>query len=120
MNSLEKFGVSFLDLSVLNEHGLIISSYNVGDDYRSCIAAKAPHGWEVRQSFYYQGQEWGLIPDDERDPSKEFSVSGVLLSKAGREIANAAGLEPVPQYDEALRDYFTTHGLRMERIGASV
>ena len=120
MNALEKFGLSFVDLSVLNEHGLIFSSYEVGDDYTTSIAVQAAHGWEVEQSFLYQGQEWGLFPEGEHAAKQKFTVTGVLLSKAGREIANAIELEPVPQYDEALRDYVTKHGLRMERIGASV
>lgn len=96
MNALEKFGVSFLDLSVLNEYGLVFSSFKVGDDYGSSIAAQAPHGWEVKQSFFYQGQEWGLFPEGERDTNQKLSVVGVLLSKAGREIANAVELEHVP------------------------
>ena len=116
MNALEKFGVSFVDLSVLNEHGLIFSSYKVGDDYGSSIAAQAPHGWEAKQSFFYQSQEWILIPESERDPNQNFKVVGVLLSKAGREIANAVELETAPQYDQALRGYFTTNGLRMEQV----
>lgn len=114
MNALEKFGVSFVDLSVLNEHGLIFSSYKIGDDYTTSIAAQTPQGWQASQPFFYQGQEWVLIP--ERDPDQKFTVTGVLLSKAGREIANAIELETVPEYDQALKSYFTTHGLRMELV----
>lgn len=116
-NALADFGVGFRDLALLNEYGLIISSYEVQGDYQSCIAAKTQHGWTVNQSFCYQGHEWGLIPDEEREPSEEFPVPGVLFSKAGQELAGATQLEPVPRYDQALKDYFAENGLRMERVG---
>ena len=119
-NALTNFGVSFRDLTILNEHALVISSYDVQGDFRSSIAAKTPQGWAVSQAFLYQGREWGLIPDDEHDSSQEFKVSGVLLSKAGQEIASAVELEVVPQYDQALRDYFSENGLRMQQIGTPV
>ena len=66
--------------------------------------------------FNYQGQMWGLVPDGERDRSKEFKVSGVALTNAGRELSRVVELETVPMYDEALRSYFTKQGLKMERI----
>ena len=76
MNALERFGASFVDLSVLNEHGLIFGSYEVGDDYTTSIAAQTPHGWEVEQSFFYRGQEWGLFPEGEHDSNQKVHSHG--------------------------------------------
>lgn len=119
-NELERFGVSFTDLNALNEHGLVIASLSVQGNYQRSIATKQQQAWGVQLPFSYQGHQWGLIPDEERDSDKDFKLSGVLFSKAGREIMRAVELEPVPQYDQALRDYFKQNGLRMQRIGAIV
>lgn len=113
---LSRFGIALNSIAVLSEHGLTVFSPDVVGKYGSCIATKGPQGWVVSESFRYQGRDWGLIPDEERDASQEFTVPGILLSKAGQEIATVIDLKVIPQYDQALRDYFTQNGLRMERM----
>lgn len=115
---LFKVGISLNSFAVLSEHGLTVFSPDVQINLGPCIATMGPQGWEVSGSFRYQGHECGLIPDEGRDSSKEFKVAGILLSKAGQEIASVIDLEAVPQYDQALRDYFSSHGLTMELIRA--
>ncbi len=66
--------------------------------------------------FKYRGLLWALVPDGERDQNEEFRVSGVALTNAGRELSRVVELEAVPEYDEALRGYFTKQGLTMERL----
>lgn len=117
-NSLRDYGLSFDVLNILNEHELIIADYNSWFDYRSCIATPRADGLgrEVLLGFEYQGQLWALVPDGERDQNEEFKVSGVALTSAGRELSRVVELEAVPEYDEALRGYFTKQGLTIERI----
>ena len=117
-NSLSDFGLPFDALNMLNEHELIIADYNSRWDYRPCIAVQksGQPGWEVTLGFTYGGQLWGLIPEGERDMSQEFKVSGVALTRAGRELSKVVEPELVPEYDKALRAYFAEKGLRMERV----
>ena len=120
-NSLQEYGLGFDALNVLNEYELVIGDYNSWFDYRVCIAApiEGLPGLTVPLGFNYQGHQWGLLPSGERDITQEVRVSGVALTRAGRELSKVVELEPVPQYDEALRDYFAEKDLRMERVGSS-
>ena len=122
-NALRDYGVGFDELNVLNEHGLIIPDYNSWFDYRNCIArqmdALPVQGRVLRATFRYQSQEWGLVPTAERDPNAEFRVSGVSLTRTGRELSKVVELLAVTKYDKELADYFAENSLRMERITGS-
>ena len=68
-NALEKYGLGFGNLNVLNEHGLVISDYNCWGDYRLC-AGLFPSGLKRRSrrvfAFSFQGRNWVLLPTRER------------------------------------------------------
>ena len=114
-NSLRDFGIGYDQLNGLNEFGLIHSEYNSWFDYRICIGlpGNLVPGRPLPLAFTFEGHSCVLIADVERDLGQEFRVSGVALTRAGREISKAVELEPVPKYAEALRDYFAQSGLRM-------
>ena len=119
-NSLRGYGLSYDELNVLNEYGLVIGEHNTQLDYRVCMDIDiAASGLNMLTVFTYQGDSWKLVTDGRYDPTKEFPVSGPTLTRAGRELSRVVELEPVPAYDEALRDYFAENGLRMERVGRS-
>lgn len=117
-NSLREYGLSFDVLNLLNEHELVIADYNSRYDYRASIAIQraGTAGLLVPLGFNYQGQVWGLIPEGERDLGQGFQVSGVALTRAGRELSKVVELEQVPQYDEALKGYFAEKGLNMVQV----
>ena len=73
-NALSRFGFSFHQLNILNEHGLIISDYNSWADYQFCIG-KALSGLElqmlVQLPFKFQGQFWVLKHINERELGTE-------------------------------------------------
>lgn len=117
-NSLREYGPSFDVLNLLNEHELVIADYNSWFDYRPSIAIKreGTAGLVVPLGFKHQGQMWGLIPHGEHDLSQEFRVSGVALTRAGRELSKVVELEPVPKYTEALKGYFAEKGLDMVQV----
>lgn len=86
-NSLRAYGLDFDVLNILNEHGLIISDYNSWCDYRVSIefqAGEPPR--PVRLPFRFQDRYWVLIPTNERDSNMEFRLSGVALTRSGREL----------------------------------
>ena len=117
-NSLLGYGLSYDVLNLLNEHELIIADYNSQQDYRYCNTTQRADGLgrESLFGFRYQGQQWAFVPDGERDQSKEFNLSGVALTRAGKELSRVVELEAVPEYDEALRGYFAKQGLTMTRL----
>ena len=116
-NSLKDYGITFDHLNMMNEHGLVISDYNSRQDYGICIAGYIPElpSNQTALGFTYRGEKWGLLPDGEREPNKEFQISGVALTRTGRELARVVELEPVPEYDEALVAFFSKHELTMVR-----
>ena len=102
-NSLSKYGLSFDNLNILNEYGLIISDYNSYRDY-------------VRLPFHLQGQYWVLKPSPERTESNEFRVNGVALSNVGRELFHIIEQVPVPQYTQDLKEHFNKQQLEMVKV----
>lgn len=116
-NVLERYGLPFDRLNVLNEHGLVISEFESQMDYRACIAMKISEKWTVPVPFVYQGRSWGLVPNEERENKEEFRVNGVAMTVAGRELSRVIELVPVPEYDEALNSFFADKGLTMTEIG---
>jgi hypothetical protein len=102
-NSLASYGLSFNELNVLEEYGLIISDYNSYSDY---IAAVASHG-KVLATLYHAGQDLGLAPKDEADPPKApLRLNGVQLTRSGREMLPIVDIEPNIAYTKALRSHF--------------
>lgn len=134
-DSFQGYGFSYFDLNVLNEHGLAAPEYDSVHGFGACVAMRDVEeyahlepraftrvespGWRVPLPFSYQGRDWGLVPEVTPENNKHFAtftVSGASLTRAGRELSKVVELEPVPEYDAALRDYFAKNGLRMELV----
>ena len=117
-NALRKYGLDFGNLNVLNEHGLIISGYNSWHDYRACIglySSEPKQGmWLV--PFSFQGRYWVLLPTTERPVDKEFRLSGVALTRSGRELSRIVDLEPMNEYAQALMKFFQGKNLQMTEV----
>jgi len=109
-NALKKYGLDFGKLNALQEYGLIISDYNSWFDYQVCIAVKDN---TVPMGFRHQGKEWGLLPAEERKPGTPLKVSGVALTKAGQELFQIIDTEEIPEYTEALFEYFEGQNLKV-------
>lgn len=120
-NSLSEYGLSFGNLNILNEHGLIIADYNSWSNYQVCIGIEIPElpGQIVRLPFLYQTKQWVLVATEQRARSEEFKLHGVALTRAGRELARVVELESVPSYDKALKTYFESKGLTMTRTAGA-
>ena len=91
-NSLISYGLSYDNLNVLNEHGLITPEYNSWSDYSICIGSVLPgtRPTVVRVPFVFQNRFWELVPTDSRTPGQEFRLQGVALTRAGRELSLVA------------------------------
>ena len=114
-NALQKYGLSFDQLNILNEYRLIISDYNSRYDYNLCIMNQNN---PVLLPFQYQEKYWILLPTPERDNNPEFRLEGVMLSRVGRELFSIVDQEPIPDYTEDLKKYFAGQNLHMLEVNS--
>ena len=115
-NSLREYGLDFLQLSLLNEYGLIIPDYKSWRDYRVCIGIPGgPEGF-IRIPFDFQGRSWVLVPTAQREANLEFRLEGVALTRSGQELSTIVDLEPMDQFTQAVMKFFGTKNLRMTEL----
>ena len=123
-NSLREFGLSFDNLNILNEHGLIISDYTCRYDYRICISALGTDQQKnkvvVRVPFRFQNRFWVLHSTTEREPGSAYNISGIALTKAGRELGRVVDDEPNYAYRQGLEQFFSNQGLAMTEVENSL
>ena len=112
-NALQKYGLGFDQLNLLNGYDLIISDYNSWFDYNMCIVNQDN---PVLLPFQYQGKNWVLSPLPERENKPELRVSGVALSHVGRELFRIVDQDPMPEYTQDLKKYFAGQQLQMVEV----
>ena len=110
-NSLEQFGLSFDKLNMLNEHGLIIADYN---SYHPVYGISILN--ETKPAilpFAYQNRHWIFKASTDFNASQDFRMTGVAMTKAGRELSQVVEIHLVADYTTALRRFFDSQGLSM-------
>ena len=121
-NALREFGLSFDNLNILNEHGLIIADYRSRYDIRMCISSPGTTDQGkpvvVRVPFLFQNRYWILEPTKGRKAGAEYQVSGVALTKAGRELSRVVECQPIPSYSEQLETFFKSQGFAMTEVNS--
>ena len=120
-NSLQPYGLGFGQLNRLNEHGLIISDYNSWSDYNVCTelhSSRTMQDWWVIP-LMFSGRYWILVPTADREPKQKLKLSGVALTRSGRELSRAVVTEPVIEYSQVLVGYFRDNGLEMSEVDSS-
>ena len=113
---LEEYGLSYASLNRLNEHGLIVPEYN--STWMNLVAdtgpSKSPR-WSS-MAFGFQGRAWVFVPIDGREGDFKIETSGILLTHSGMELARVVDIEAMPEYHQAVTDYFEQRGLSMSEI----
>ena len=111
-NSLAKYGLSFGELNVLNEQGLIIPDYNSWRDYGICKGSPAV-GQEkgstikaVRAPFLHQGKYWVLEPRGELRLDAKLQLHGVALTRSGMELSKVVQTDSVQEFAQDLIVFF--------------
>ena len=120
-NALSKYGLGLDQLNILNEYSLITSGdislhdYNLVSlyDYNLCIVYEDN---PVRLPFQHQGKSWALLPLPDWDHKPKFLVSGVALSRVGRELFRIVDQYPMPEYTEDLEKFFAEQKLQMVEV----
>ncbi len=117
-NSLQKYGLPFNSLNILNEYGLIISDYNSYSGYRMSIGITAgvPGQDTIRIPFTFQKRFWVLVPMQGFREGNEFRLSGVSLTQAGRELQRVVEAEPNQEFLQDLHQFFEKNNLLMTEV----
>ena len=66
--------------------------------------------------FRHQGKYWILLPSPERENKQVFKLSGVVLSRVGRELFHIVDQDPIPEYTEDLKKYLANQKLQMVEV----
>ena len=105
---LSVWGLSYGDLTILEEYGLIISDYNSWMDYRYVISRDG----KVSALLDYCNRALALVPSNQDDwpHEKELRISGVGLSNAGKELRQIVQVEESTAYTQGLEKYFQDQG----------
>ena len=112
-NALSKYGLGFGQLNLLNEYDLIISNYN---SWFKCNLYLLGGGKRAFLPFEHQGKYWNLLPLSEQENDLELKLSGVVLSRVGRELFRIVDQDPMPEYTEDLRKFFAEQNLNMIEV----
>ena len=118
-NSLQKYGLGFGTLNLLNEHGLIIPDYNSWREITPCRVLPGLEQQAICVPFKHQGRYWLLMPvsNNARDvANKTIRVHGVALTQAGRELSTIVEVKPMAEYTARLAKYFGGQGFRMTEV----
>lgn len=114
-NALSQYGLSFGQLNMLNEHGLIISAYSSWMDYQLSIV-RMESKQKVALPFRFQGRYWALEAINGRAIDEEFKVHGVALTRVGGELSRIVDIEPMDQFAEDLKAALGSRKLRMVEV----
>jgi hypothetical protein len=117
-NSLQAYGLSFDALNILLEYGLIIPEYNSTMDYKLSVL----HKGKLMLPMSYQNAHWALVPkgtSPEPPELQPFLMSGVALSRSGRELLSIVDIAPNEQYTVALKDFLDKQGMTMTPVTPS-
>ena len=119
-NSLREFGLEYRNLQILSENGLILNSYTSWYDMKASIGIPVPGFGQqnsiLRIPFRFQDKHWVLTPSDEWTLGSEYRVSGVALTQAGEELSQIVECEPMPEYSQALTDFFASQNVVMTEV----
>ena len=115
-NSLNEYGLSYTVLNRLNEHGLVVPEYDSELQHMVTDAGldKSPRWISIAHGF--QGRSWVLTPIDQRQGDQTIVLRVVLLTNAASELARVVDVEPMPEYQKAVADFFEQKGFHMIEV----
>lgn len=111
-NSLSKYGLSFDNLNILQEYGLIISDYNSYYPYDLSIINK---GNTVYATINIQDEKYFLVPSDRENYNKELKLHGVALTKSGKELLEIIPKTESKSYFDDLVSFFGTKEMTLHK-----
>ncbi|HEY5381307.1 MAG TPA: DUF2806 domain-containing protein [Acidobacteriaceae bacterium] len=113
-NSLQAYGLGFDQLNILQEYGLIISDYNSWMTYSVATVRNNT----VPLPLNYSGEFWAFAPKTATSVPTELMITGVALSRCGKELLPIVEKAPNQRYTEALTSFFDQQRFAMIKAGA--
>ena len=115
-NSLKEYGLGYTTLNRLNEHGLVAPGYDSELQHMVTDAGldKSPRWISIAHGF--QGWRWVLTPIDQRQGDQTIMLRAILLTSTATELARVVDIEPMPEYQQAVADFFEQKGFQMFEI----
>ena len=114
--TLIKYGLGVDQLNMLEEYGLIRSSFYYSTfPYHVCIVNHNNHS---PVPFHHQGQDWILVPLSERAKNQDFSLSGIAFSQVSCELFHIVDQDPMEGYTEDLKKFFAGQNLQMIAVNS--
>ena len=114
-NALGQYGLGFDQLNILNEYSLIIGDYN---SWHDCTVYKGNENNLQFLLFQHQGKYWDLSPLPDQVEKQDVQLSGVALSRVGRELFRIVDQEPMPEYTKDLKQFFAEQNLSMIEVNS--
>lgn len=109
-NSLQPYGLSYPECTLLQEYGLVVSDLSGYKDYQGSILA----GGAVSNSFGYQNSEWILVPKGDGIRA-EFHLEGMRFSASGSELLPIVEIRPNENYTAKLKEHFEQRGMTITK-----
>ncbi len=115
-NCLKEDDLSYDVLIDLTENGLVHPDYNCQYPYDPLplepeTLKKFPRHDQF--PFSHQGKSWKLISNENSNATKQLRVEGTKFTSYGIELLRIVDLEPLPDFTNRLKQYFSGKGYRM-------
>lgn len=114
-NALRAYGLSYDQLNVLNEFGLITADFNSNMSYEPCVAKDLTVAGLMR----FEGKDRYLEETVPRPTDAKIVFNGVALTRAGRELMGIVDIEPDEQYRVAFEQYLLSNQLKLREFSTS-
>ena len=104
-NSLVEYEITFHSLTLLNEYGLVTNEFDTNFPFDLCIGTSSlePVHEQILTSFEFQRRHWILVTNSPDNPSPSgFHLSGIALTRSGRELLTVVDQIPMESYANAL------------------
>lgn len=111
-NGLQRFGLTFDSLNLLQEYGLIISDYHSWMDYSPSFGSATQ---PVTLPFEFGNSLWGLVKMDGFQ-GNQMKVNGVALTRSGKELMRVVSSDAEPNFSTELTKWFESQKLQMVKI----
>ncbi|AYD47395.1 DUF2806 domain-containing protein [Arachidicoccus soli] len=109
-NSLTKYGLSFDNLNVLQEYGLIISEFNSYMDYTPSVVTEQN---TVALAFKFSNEHFAFLPTDREKYEKNMRLYGVMFSKSGKELYKIIPTEKNITYKKDFEEFLERRFLKL-------
>ncbi|WP_420449671.1 DUF2806 domain-containing protein [Candidatus Palauibacter sp.] len=114
-NALAAHGLSYNELTILSEHGLVVHDFDAWRDYGPCVVPPSLH--HPAFPFRHQGQYFVLQRATEKvATAAPVKFRGPHMTLAGMELSRVVDAKLFPRYLKELRRFFQSRGFGINRV----